>query len=77
MSDFRLPKLNLITQIQTKKHINTNTTNFIKEFNDFNDKNLDPGVQKKSEDKPKQDPDLERIKIKAKKNLDEQKINNF
>jgi len=44
MSDFRLPKLNPITQTQTKKHINTNTTNFIKEFNDFNDKNLDPGV---------------------------------
>ena len=75
MSDFRLPKLNPITQTQTKKHINTNTT--YKEFNDFNDKNLDPVVQKKSEDKPKQDPDLERIKIKAKKNLDEQKINNF
>ena len=30
MSDFRLPKLNPITQTQTKKHINTNTT--YKEF---------------------------------------------
>jgi len=79
MSDFRLPKLTPMTSTSKKKPIRNMGRNDYKVTPNttLNDADKDKNPQNPDEKNINKESDLERIKIKVKKETDEKKLYNF